>query len=124
MRETNEYFKGILNKILDSYSIIENLTDNPSYLQVLKIEMAKTMGFFTIIHRKLRIMDNKSSEFSTLEKIVAEYIKNYDFSREIDLLLKTYSEDISRVKNIRISILKSLNDNKLIEKMYDISKKL
>ena len=69
-------------------------------------------------------MDNKSSEFSTLEKIVAEYIKNYDFSREIDLLLKTYSEDISRVKNIRISILKSLNDNKLIEKMYDISKKL
>ena len=43
---------------------------------------------------------------------------------EIDLLLKTYSEDISRVKNIRISILKSLNDNKLIEKMYDISKKL
>ena len=28
MRETNEYFKGILNKILDSYAIIENLTDN------------------------------------------------------------------------------------------------
>ena len=95
MRETNDYFKGILIKILDSYAILENLTDNSTDLQVLKIEMAKTMGFFTIIHRKLRIMDNKSSEFSTLEKIVAEYIKNYDFSREIDLLLKTYSEDLS-----------------------------
>ena len=54
MREINDYFKGILNKILDSYAIIENLTDNPSDLQVMKIEMAKTMGFFTIISRKLR----------------------------------------------------------------------
>ena len=124
MRNANEYFKDILIKILDSYAIIENLTDNPDDLQVLKIEMAKTMGFFTIIHRKLRNMDNKSSEFSTLEKIVSEYLKNYDFSREIDLLLKTYSEDRSRVKNIRISILRSLTDKKLIEKLYDISKKL
>ncbi len=124
MRETNEYFKGILNKILDSYAIIENLTDNPSDLQVLKIEMAKTMGFFTIIHRKLGKMDDKTHEFSILQKIVGGYLENYDFSREIDLLLKTYSEDQSRVKNIKISILKSLNDKELIEKIYDISKKL
>ena len=95
MRETNEYFKGILNKILDSYAIIENLTDKPSDLQVLKIEMAKTMGFFTIIHRNLRKMDDKTHEFSILQKIVGGYLENYDFSREIDLLLKTYSEDQS-----------------------------
>ena len=124
MREINDYFKGILNKILDSYAIIENLTDNPSDLQVMKIEMAKTMGFFTIISRKLRKMDNKTHEFSILQKIVGEYLENYDFSREIDLLLKTYSEDQSRVKNIRISILRSLKNDQLIEKIYDISKKL
>ena len=124
MREINDYFKGILNKILDSYAIIENLTDKPSDLQVLKIEMAKTMGFFTIISRKLRKMDNKTHEFSILQKIVGEYLENYDFSREIDLLLKTYSEDQSRVKNIRISILRSLKNDQLIEKIYDLSKKL
>ena len=124
MREINDYFKGILNKILDSYAIIENLTDNPSDLQVMKIEMAKTMGFFTIISRKLRKMDDKTHEFSILQKIVGEYLENYDFSREIDLLLKTYSEDQSRVKNIRISILRSLKNDQLIEKIYDISKKL
>ena len=124
MREINDYFKGILNKILDSYAIIENLTDNPSDLQVMKIEMAKTMGFFTIISRKLRKMDNKTHEFSILQKIVGEYLENYDFSREIDLLLKTYSEDQSRVKNIRISILRSLKNDQLIEKIYDLSKKL
>jgi len=124
MREINDYFKGILNKILDSYAIIENLTDNPSDLQVMKIEMAKTMGFFTIISRKLRKMDDKTHEFSILQKIVGEYLENYDFSREIDLLLKTYSEDQSRVKNIRISILRSLKNDQLIEKIYDLSKKL
>ena len=124
MREINDYFKGILNKILDSYAIIENLTDNPSDLQVMKIEMAKTMGFFTIISRKLRKMDNKTHEFSILQKIVGEYLENYDFSREIDVLLKTYSEDQSRVKNIRISILRSLKNDQLIEKIYDLSKKL
>ena len=124
MREVNEYFKGILNQILDSYAIIENLTDKPSDLQVLKIEMAKTMGFFTIIHRNLRKMDDKTHEFSILQKIVGGYLENYDFSREIDLLLKTFSEDQSRVKNIRMSISKSLNDKELIEKIYNMSKKL
>ena len=124
MREANEYFKGILNQILDSYAIIENLTDKPSDLQVLKIEMAKTMGFFTIIHRNLRKMDDKTHEFSILQKIVGGYLENYDFSREIDLLLKTYSEDQSRVKNIKISILRSLKNDQLIEKIYDISKRL
>ena len=124
MRETNEYFKGILNKILDSYAIIENLTDKPSDLQVLKIEMAKTMGFFTIIHRNLRKMDDKTHEFSILQKIVGGYLENYDFSREIDLLLKTYSEDQSRVKNIKLSVYKSLYDKELIEKIYSLSKKL
>ena len=124
MRETNDYFKGILIKILDSYAILENLTDNSTDLQVLKIEMAKTMGFFTIIHRKLRKMDDKTHEFSILQKIVGGYLENYDFSREIDLLLKTYSEDQSRVKNIKISILRSLKNDQLIEKIYDISKKL
>ena len=124
MRETNEYFKGILNQILDSYAIIENLTDKPSDLQVLKIEMAKTMGFFTIIHRNLRKMDDKTHEFSILQKIVGGYLENYDFSREIDLLLKTYSEDQSRVENIKISILRSLKNDQLIEKIYDISKNL
>ena len=124
MRETNEYFKGILNKILDSYAIIENLGDSPNDLYVLQIEISKIMGLFKIIFRKLSKTDGFLQEVSGLHKIIGDYLENYDFSREIDLLLKTFSEDQSRVKNIRMSISKSLNDKELIEKIYSTSKKL
>ena len=124
MREVNEYFKGILNQILDSYAIIENLDNSPNDLHVLQIEVSKMMGLFKIISRKLDKNNDLPQEFSKLHKIVQEYLENYDFSREIDLLLKTFSEDQSRVKNIRMSISKSLNDKELIEKIYNMSKKL
>jgi|TARA_B100001540_G_C15791421_1_gene635610 hypothetical protein len=124
MRETNEYFKGILNQILDSYAIIENLGDSPNDLYVLQIEISKIMGLFKIIFRKLSKTDGFLQEVSGLHKIIGDYLENYDFSREIDLLLKTFSEDQSRVKNIRMSISKSLNDKELIEKIYSTSKKL
>ncbi len=124
MRETNEYFKGILNQILDSYAIIENLGDSPNDLYVLQIEISKIMGLFKIIFRKLSKTDGFPQEVSGLHKIIGDYLENYDFSREIDLLLKTFSEDQSRVKNIRMSISKSLNDKELIEKIYSTSKKL
>jgi len=124
MREVNEYFKGILNQILDSYAIIENLDNSPNDLHVLQIEVSKMMGLFKIISRKLNKNNDLPQEFSKLHKIVQEYLENYDFSREIDLLLKTFSEDQSRVKNIRMSISKSLNDKELIEKIYNMSKKL
>ena len=124
MREANEYFKGILNQILDSYAIIENLDNTPNDLHVLQIEVAKIMGLFKIISRKLDKTSDLPQDFSKLHKIVGEYLINYDFSREIELLLKTFSEDQSRVKNIRMSISKSLNDKELIEKIYSTSKKL
>ena len=124
MREANEYFKGILNQILDSYAIIENLDNTPNDLHVLQIEVAKIMGLFKIISRKLDKTSDLPQDFSKLHKIVEEYLINYDFSREIELLLKTFSEDQSRVKNIRLSVSKSLNDKELIEKIYSLSKKL
>ena len=124
MRKTNEYFKGILNQILDSYAIIENLENSPDDLHVLQIEVAKIMGFFKIIFRKLNKTNDLPQEFSKLHGITGEYLEHYDFSREIDLLLKTFSEDQSRVRNIRMSISQSLNDKDLIEKIYNISKKL
>ena len=124
MREANEYFKGILNQILDSYAIIENLDNTPNDLHVLQIEVAKIMGLFKIISRKLDKTSELPQDFSKLHKVVEEYLVNYDFSREIELLLKTFSEDQSRVKNIRLSVSKSLNDKELIEKIYSLSKKL
>ena len=106
------------------YAVIENLSDKPADLEVLKIEMAKIMGFFTIIFRKRDKINYVSNEFSNLQKIIGVYLKNYDFSREIELLLRTFSEDQNRVKNIRIAVLNSLKDKKLIDIIYTESKEL
>ena len=69
-------------------------------------------------------MNDISNEFSNLQKIIGVYLKNYDFSREIELLLRTFSEDQNRVKNIRTAVLNSLKDKKLIDKIYTESKEL
>ena len=48
------------------------------------------------------------------------YFENFDFTREINLLINTYANDNLRVRNIRNSVVNSLNDNKLIEIIYDV----
>ena len=67
---------------------------------------------------------NSSPHSKKLEKRINLYFQNYDFSREINLLLDTYANDIHRVKNIRDSVISSLNDNKLIEMIYEVYNEL
>ena len=59
-----------------------------------------------------------------MEKNIKLYFENYEFSREISLLLDTYSEDKLRVRNIRDSVIKSLDDRELIKKIYEVSNEL
>ena len=41
IKDTDEYLSDIMRKVLNSYSIIENLSDQPNDLQVLEIELKK-----------------------------------------------------------------------------------
>jgi hypothetical protein len=52
------------------------------------------------------------------------YLENYDFTREIETMSKLYSNDSNRLKNIRYTILYSLQDKKLMEKIDTLSRKL
>jgi len=60
-------------------------------------------------------------ELSTAAKF---YLENYSFEREIETMSKLYSNDSHRLRNIRYSILKSLTDKNLIEKVDSIMEKL
>ena len=122
IKNTREYLKDVLKKILNSYSIIENLSDNPNDLEILEVELRKINGFFLVLSKKIILLDDNSPEAQILEKKIKNYIDSYDFSRELNLLLDTYSEDKLRVRNIRDSVIKSLNERKLIQKIYDMSK--
>ena len=122
MIKTNEeYLNSVMRKILNSYSIIEDLSDKPIDLELLEVEVRKINGLFLVLSKKITSISNDSSNARILEKKIIYYIQNYDFLREINLLLDTYSEDGLRVRNIRNSVLDALNKNKLIEKIHDMT---
>jgi hypothetical protein len=120
----NEYLKGILRQILDSYEKLRELDDKPNDLQILKQELSKIIGLFLVIKNKLGVKKNQSDSFVVLYKLSSYYIETFDFSREIDMLSQVYYQDSNRLKNLRILILDSLNDKKLIEKIKFILSKL
>tara|TARA_B100000959_G_scaffold63681_1_gene67239 strand:- start:1345 stop:1722 length:378 start_codon:yes stop_codon:yes gene_type:complete len=121
IKDRDEYLNNVMKKILNSYSIIENLSDRPIDLELLEVEVRKINGFIMVLSKKIISLGNNSSDTKNLEKKIIFYMQNYDFSREINLLLDTYSEDSLRVRNIRDSVLKSLNENELIQKIHDMS---
>jgi len=59
-----------------------------------------------------------------LYKLATYYYDTYDFTREIEILGQVYYKDSDRLKNLRLLIINSLNDKKLIEKLQTILIKL
>ena len=123
IKNNNEYLSDILKKILNSYSIIENLSDKPNDLELLEIELKKINGFLLVLEKKVTLLTN-SSVRKKLEKKINLYFQNYDFSREIILLIDTYSNDNLRVRNIRNSVINSLDDGKLIHIIHEVYQEL
>ena len=124
MVTVDEYFHDLMKKILSSYDIIKNLEDSKDDLFSLDIELTKINGLFKVLLRKLREFSNKNPEFSKLEIKLERYFENHYFTNELEKIKETYSEDRLRVKNIRDSVVNSLQDNHLIFKIYEIAKDL
>tara|TARA_B100001013_G_scaffold307560_1_gene211151 strand:+ start:44 stop:418 length:375 start_codon:yes stop_codon:yes gene_type:complete len=120
----NEYLKGILQQILDSYKTLTELNDKPDDLHIIKQEISKIIGLFLVTKNKLEGKKNQSDSFVTIYKLFSYYIETYDFSREVDVLAQVYYKDSDRLKNLRLVIIDSLNDNQLVEKLQTILNKL
>ena len=120
----DEYLKGILEQILVSYKILTELNDNPDDLEIIKKELAKIRELLHILYTKLDNKKYQSDRLVTLHKLSASYIDTYDFTREIEILAQIYYKDSSRLKNLRLLIINSLNDKRLIEKFQTILNEL
>jgi hypothetical protein len=120
----SEYLKGVMRQILDSYNIITELDDEPSDLAIIKKELSKIRGQLTVLKNKLKSKEYQSDDLVILYKVSLYYTETYDFSREINLLSQIYYNDPLRLKNLRLLIIESLNDKKLIEKFQEIFKRL
>ena len=120
MVDIDEYLKGILRQILASYKILTELNDGPDDLDTIKKELSKIRGLLQVISSKLGGKKYQSDHLVTLYKLSTYYIDTYDFTREIENLVPVYFNDPNRLKNLRLLIIDSLNDKKLIEKLQAI----
>ena len=124
MADFDNYLKGLLKQIFESYQLLTNLEDKTGDLEIIKKELAKIKGLLHVIINKLNFIDNNSNDYVELLSASDAYIKNYDFFREIDTMSKLYSDDTHRLQNIRQTIIDSFNDDGLIEKIESLMEKL
>ena len=124
MTNIDEYLRGILRQVLDSYEILTELNDSNDDLNTIKKELSKIRGLLQVMHSKLGEKKYQSDHLVTIYKLSTYYIDTYDFTREIDVLSQVYYKDSSRLKNLRLLIISSLNDKKLIEKFQTILARL
>ena len=113
----DEYLKEILGQILASYKTLTELNDNPNDLEIIKKELSKINGLLQVMRSKLDVKKYQTDHLVALYKLATYYIDTYDFTREIEILGQVYYKDSDRLKNLRLLIIDSLNDKKLIEKL-------
>ncbi len=116
----DEYIKGVLKQILDSYQILLELEDKFVDLKIITNELLKINGYLRVIVKKINSSNIQSDIFVKLSKRSKYYLESYDFKREIDTISNLYSTDPNRLKNIRLKIIESLQDKKLIETIENI----
>lgn len=123
MSDFDNYLKGILKLILDSYQILDDLKDRSGDLEIIKKELSKINGLITVLINKLESSKNYSDDFVVLRSSGKYYLENYYFLDEIETLSKLYSDDSNRLKNLRYTILKALQEKKLIQKIETVAAK-
>jgi len=120
MLSFDEYIRGVLKQILDSYQILLELEDKSGDLKIITNELLKINGFLRVIVKKINSSNIQTDSFVNLSKRSKYYLESYEFKREIDTISNLYSTDPNRLKNIRLKIIESLQDKKLIEIIENI----
>jgi hypothetical protein len=120
----NEYLKKILSQILDSYNILRRIQDKPGDLDNINKEMLKINGFIKVVTNNIDEKKIPLNDFKTLQSKFSQYLNNYYFEKEIETMAPLYSDDLHRVKNMRLKIIEALEDKKMIESVEDLTEKL
>lgn len=119
-----EYLKNILEKIIFSHHTLSTMLDKPGDLEIIKKEIFKINGFFHVLTNKIDSEKLNSSDLLNLKSKIEYYLMNYSFEKEIETMSSLYFNDSNRLKNIRLKILESLDDKKLMDNIEYLLEKL
>ena len=120
----NEYLKNILKQILSSYNKLKEIEDKGEDLNNIKKEMLKINGFLKVVLKKIDTDKISSSDFSVVKSKFLHYLDNYYFEKEIETMAPLYSDDLNRVKNMRLKILEALEDRNMMEDVEELIEKI
>ena len=115
-----EHLKKILNHIVDSYHILETIDDKPGDLTKIEKEMLKINGFMKVVSNKIDPDTIPHSDFKMTKTKFSEYLETYSFEKEIKTMAPLYSNDVSRIKNMRLKILEALKNKNMINNVQDL----
>jgi len=115
-----EHLKNILNHIVDSYHILETIEDKPGDLAKIEKEMLKINGFIRVVSNKIDIEKIPNSDFKITKTKFLQYLENYSFEKEIETMTPLYSNDVSRIKNMRLKILEALKNKNMIDNVKEL----
>jgi hypothetical protein len=120
----NEYLQSILVKILDSHSTLKQTKDSYGDLDIIKKEHLRINGFIKVILKKIDDDKIPASDFKTLKSKFQYYLDNYYFEKEIETMAPLYSNDLNRVKNMRLKILEALEGKHMMDDIKELIEKL
>ena len=115
-----EHLKKILTHIIDSYDILEAIEDKPGDLAKIEKEMLKINGFIKVVSNKIDLDKIPNSDFKITKIKFSQYLENYSFEKEITTMAPLYSNDVSRIKNMRIKILEALKNKNMINNVQEL----
>jgi len=120
----NEYLKNILKQILYSYNTLKEIEDKQEDLNNIKKEMLKINGFLKVVSKKIDVDKITSPDFEKVKSKFQNYLDSYYFEKEIETMATLYSNDLSRVKNIRLKILEALEDRKMMVSVEELIERI
>ena len=104
--------------------MLKEIEDKKEDLNNVKKEMLKINGFIKVVLKKLDSDKITSSNFRIIKSKFQHYLGNYYFEKEIETMAPLYSNDLSRVKNMRLKILEALEDRKMMEEIKELIEKI
>jgi hypothetical protein len=109
---------------LVSYNNLKEIKDNPGDLEIIRKELLKINGFIKVMANNIDSKNIQSSDFKPLKSKFIHYLENYFFEQEIETMTSLYSNDLHRVKNMRLKILESLEDKKMMNDVGELFEKI
>jgi len=116
----NEHLKNILRHILNSYQVLTEIEDKSGDLAKIEKEMLKINGFIKVVSNKIDLDKITLSDFRIVKTKFAQYLETYSFEKEIKTMAPLYSNDVARVKNMRLKILEALKNKNMINDVKEL----